>query len=278
MNPLLAALVAAGVIDRDEAERINRMLDAELGRVWAEQQLAAATARALAAQQQRLAAAAQEGGADRLLQASLWSAEDTALARDILPTVRGLAGEQAIIASVRSGLDMWQATNHAVIEWVESYYISAEAGALGSIPNLNATARTAIGNMVNAWQRGELEAGTVEGGLPQLVAAMEETFGAERGARISVTETTRIFAESTRAAALANPYVTRLTWATARDDVTCAICGPMDGRSILKGAGSFPGGLFPPAHPNCRCWVREESELTAAVPLGMGGAGTWTYA
>lgn len=276
MNPLLAALVAAGVIDRAEAERINRLLNDDLRRTWAEQQIAAATARALRAQQQRLATAAGEGGAPALVQESLWRSEDRQLAQAVLPSLRSVAGDAAIVASVRSGLDAWQATNTGVIDWVNQYYTGAAGDALGSIPSLNRVTREEVGRLVNLWQTGDLPGGP-QLGLPDLIASMESSFGAERGARIAVTETTRVFAESTRAAAIANPAVTMLRWGTARDEIVCPICGPFDGQTITKYQRAFPGGYFPPAHPNCRCDVTEETAFTMNVPLGIGGAGTWTY-
>lgn len=278
MNPLLAALVAAGAISPEEAQRLNRLLSTDAHRLWAEQQLAATVGQALRAQQQRLAEAAARSGANALRQPSLWERENETLAGDMLPTLRTIASERAIVSAVGGGLEMWQATNHAVIDWVESYYISAEANALGSIPNLNDAARTQVGNLINAWQRGELEAATAEGGLPQLIAAMDNVFGPARGEAIAVTEVTRVFSESTRAAALANPYTTSMVWQTSRDDVVCAVCGPLDGASIPKGERYFPGGYFPPAHPRCRCAVSESSSWLESIPAGSGGAGAWTFA
>lgn len=278
MNPLLAALVAAGAISPEEAQRLNRLLSTDAHRLWAEQQLAATVGQALRAQQQRLAEAAARSGANALRQPSLWERENETLAGDMLPTLRTIASERAIVSAVGGGLEMWQATNHAVINWVDDFYISLESDALGSIPNINDVARTRIGNMINAWQRGELEAASAEGGLPQLIAAMENTFGPVRGEGIAVTEVTRVFAESKRYAALSNDYIDLLTWETSRDAVVCPTCGPLDGVRIPKAQRYFPGGLFPPAHPKCRCDVGMESSWTAGIPAGSGGAGTWTFA
>ena len=54
MNPLLAALVAAGVIDQATAERLNRQMDSAAARAWAEATLERANVGALAGQQERL--------------------------------------------------------------------------------------------------------------------------------------------------------------------------------------------------------------------------------
>jgi hypothetical protein len=88
---------------------------------------------------------------------------------------------------------------------------------------------------------------------------------------------TRIFAECTRQAALANPNTTRLRWQTGRDELVCPQCGPLDGVTVEK-ERTFAGNLFPPAHPNCRCAVSAEAEMTGQVPAGTGGAGAWNSA
>lgn len=277
MNPLLSALVAAGVIDQAEAQRLNRMLNDDAARAWAEQQVAVAIGRGLNAQQTRLLTALNESGAGALLNDTFWRAEVDRLGADVLPTLRDLAGERALVAVVRSGdLNAWRTVNEAVVGWVDTYYTSAAE--FGSIPNLNRTARQEVAALVNAWQRGTLLPEGERRGLPDLISAMDGVFGAERGSVIAVTEVSRVFAESTRQAALANPAITRLRWLTGRDEVVCKICGPLDGATIAKGERAFTGGFFPPAHPGCRCSVAEETDLTMAVPVGEGGAGQWTYA
>ena len=278
MNPILAALVQAGSLTPIEAERINRMLSDDAGRAWAEQQLASAFGRGLSQQRVRLIAALEATGPGTLAGSAFWQLEDRELYNDVIPALRTVAGERAIVAAVRTGgLADWQAINEGVIGWVEDYYISTAEAAFGSIPNLNQTARTQVGNLINQWQRGELEAATRAQGLPQLIAAMEDTFGPERGARIAVTEVTRVFSESTRAAAQANPNTTRLQWVALADEIVCSVCGPLHGQTIPKGQATFPGGYFPPAHPGCRCQCVESNESVGEVPLGSGGAGAWNY-
>jgi HK97 family phage portal protein len=41
------------------------------------------------------------------------------------------------------------------------------------------------------------------------------------------------------------------TWITERDDITCPICGPLDGTPESTWPADVAGG--PPGHPNCRC-------------------------
>ena len=280
MNPILAALVQAGALTPLEANRLDRLLNESAGRVWAEREIASAFARALRLQQGRLQSFLEDEGA-RLSDPALtewWRREDRLLYDDVAPSLRYVAGDWAILSAVRSGgLDSWQAVNEGVNNWLETYYLSLDAGDFGSIPNLNATARTQAGNLISAWQRGELEAATAQGGLPQLVAAMEETFGPERATRVAVTEVTRIYAEATRAAAQANPTTTALRWDSVSDSLVCPVCGPLHGRTIDKRARAFPGGFFPPAHPGCRCVVVEETAETARVAVGTGGTALWNY-
>lgn len=43
-------------------------------------------------------------------------------------------------------------------------------------------------------------------------------------------------------------------WMIARDERTCAICRPLDGKRAPMLTGSFPGGITgPPIHVQCRC-------------------------
>lgn len=278
MNPLLVALVRAGVISQEEAERVNRMLDRDAARLWAEERLATAYGAALHGQQMRVLAAVEAGEVAALSSDPFWQRENARLTRDVLPVLRDVATDRALVATLSGGgLDAWTRVNQAVVDWVESYYISLDASAFGAIPGLNDVARTQVGNLINAWQRGELEAATAQGGLPQLITAMEDTFGPQRGARIAITETTRVFAESTIAAVQANPYVDQLIWLTGADEFVCPQCGPMHGMTVPKGS-LFPGGVKPPLHVNCRCGVEGVSDLVASVPVGIGGAGLWSYA
>jgi len=43
----------------------------------------------------------------------------------------------------------------------------------------------------------------------------------------------------------------RRRWDTLRDDLTCAVCGPLNGMPEENWVAEFPNG--PPAHVNCRC-------------------------
>jgi SPP1 gp7 family putative phage head morphogenesis protein len=279
VNPLIAALLAAGVISAEEARTLNGLLNDGATRIEAEQRVAAAFASGFENQRSRLIRALDMGNVDYRdpMLPAFWAAEHDLLARDVLPTLTGIAQDVALTATVRSGgLADWRTVNEAVIAWTDSHYRSGAGDALGSIPNLDATAREAVADAVNRWQRGELNAGPGRGGLPRLIAELQnvEEFGVDRAARIAVTETTRIFAESERTAAQANPNMEYLVWQTSSDEATCLICAPMEGQRIPKGQTTFPGGYYPPAHPNCRCGVTAVTEFAAEVLSGAAGRET----
>ena len=274
MNPLLAALVQAGVISQADAERINRSLDPDAARVWAEQQLVIAAQNGLSAQQERLLALVRRSNG-QLSAATLdafWDAEDARLWAELRPTWEAVTAENAVAMAVRLGADarMWNAVNERMLDWVDAYYMSADAAVVGSIPNLNLTSRTQFGQVFDQWQRGELEVGTTAEGLPQLVQALEPVFGPVRSEVIAATEYTRIAAESTLTAARDNETVTHLRYYAVADERVCSICGPNHGATVPKDSRGFPmpgGHGFPPLHPRCRCAVQPETDQTMRQPL-----------
>jgi len=272
MNPLLAALVSAGIITQPEAERINRSLDPDAARLWAEQQIAIAMQGGLSAQQTRLVEMVRRsnGALSPAALDAFWAAEDARLWAAVRSTFEDVAQENAIAMAVRLGADdaMWRMVNESMLAWVGDYYTNADAGTFGSIPNLNLTSRTQFAQVFEQWNRGELEVGTTEQGLPQLVQALEPVFGPVRSEVIASTETTRVFTEATLAAGNANPTITRYRWRAVADERVCPICGPLHNTTVAKGAGFRwgNGAGYPPAHPNCRCQILEETDQTAALP------------
>ncbi len=141
---------------------------------------------------------------------------------------------------------------------------------VGSIPNLNLTARTQFANAFLDWQRGELETAGYANGLPQLVRALEPTFGAARAKVIATTETTRVMASSAVEAARADDNVEYLEYYTAVDETVCPLCSPLAGQVIPKNSSGFihpeEGNVgFPPLHVNCRCWTDSTSSAVIAV-------------
>lgn len=90
--------------------------------------------------------------------------------------------------------------------------------------------------------------------MGDLQASLEHLFSPIRAEMISVTETTRAYAqgevEAAKEAKAAGinlvPY-----WNTNADDLVCPNCGPLNGK---------PTSEIPPKHPNCRCWLTHKWE------------------
>jgi len=94
--------------------------------------------------------------------------------------------------------------------------------------------------------------GMTRGDLEKLLAP---AFGENRASMIGVTEVTRAYSEATNQhQRLIRDEVgleMRRRWDTLRDELTCAVCGPLNGMPEENWAAEFPNG--PPAHVNCRC-------------------------
>ena len=225
MNELLSALVQLGIITNATAQRINRDLNPVEAAAWAESVIGDAFTGALAAQEVRLLdlVAATNGRPTAAQINSFWRREDDFLWGSVQSSVETVAQERAIVAALTGVADdkTWNKINDAVLNWVGDYYTNLDVDLVGSIPNLNATGRTEFARSFIDWQRGELETAGAQDGLPQLIRAIEPTFGQARAARIAATETTRIFYEATYHAANANPNVTAFRWYSAADERVC---------------------------------------------------------
>jgi SPP1 gp7 family putative phage head morphogenesis protein len=283
MNPLVAALLAAGVINRQDADTLTLMLDPEAAQAYAERLLTQANLNGLTAQQMRLIDLVRTMGFEVHPDAIdvFWQREDELLATAWVDEYGRVASSFATATLMETnGLAAWQATNTEVIDWVNTYYRSGSAFDLGSIPNINGTSRAMIADIFNQWQAGTLDVPRNIEGLPRLIRALQPVFGTERASAIGVTETTRIYARSVQTAALNNERVTVLALQTAADELVCPICGPMHGQRVPKDAGGFRHPLtgvlaYPPFHVNCRC---RHVALTEAVQSLVVPEDTFTFA
>lgn len=276
MPPLLLALISAGVMTREEAERVHRQLDPNAARDYAERALTQAVQSGLAGQQDRLLDLLRRTGNQPTAAqwAAYWRREDDLLLEQLRPALLDVAEERAVSYAINAGMEStWRMVNESVIDWAQTYYANADAGVFGSIPNLNLTSRTRVLQAWTDWQRGELETAGAADGLPQLIRALEPVFGPERAERIAVTETTRIFAEATIAAELENEFSEAIRLLTAADELVCPTCGPLHNQVIPKRqAGGFVhptlGAVgYPPFHVRCRCFVMGDTMAASAVTL-----------
>lgn len=269
MNPTILALLRSGIIDLATAERLDRQLDPVQARAWAEQLLTQRYAAGLSAQQSRLVEFIQANGyqlSDTQI-ATFYEAENRLLGQSVASAISEVVNERAAIAAVTASLDdPFNFVNRQLLTWVDFY--TSDVDEPGAVGQLNRTARQRVGEAFTRWYNGEL-GGTADG-LPQLIRALEPTFGAARAEAIGVTEVTRIFVGMQRAAERENPTVTAFRWQTANDELVCPICRPLNGAVIVKTADGFVhptlGNVgYPPAHVRCRCGITPETELTVNV-------------
>ena len=274
MNPLLAALVQMGIVSPADAERMTRQLDPAAQRTYAEEQLSAAFARGLNGQQSRLIELLRkaDGRPTNRQVDDFWTQEDDLLWRTVQPTMQALATEAAVSAAIRQGDNTWNLVNEDVMSWIERYYTSPSPAFVGSVPNLNQTARQQFADALTGWQRGTLTDIGFNDGLPQLIRALEPIFGEARAKIVGTTEVTRVYAETEVQAARVDEFIEYLQAFSAEDEKVCETCGPVSGQIIRKDATGFDhpteGNIgFPPYHPACRCWVSpaESSETIASL-------------
>lgn len=261
MNPLLAALVEAGVLSQADAERIHRNSDPAAARAHAEQMLTDAFARGLTAQQRRILSVldeAQGNPAPRALE-RLWAQENELLWASVGDDLREVATEQAVRASIGAvDANTWMLVNEEVVNWVDQTYTSTADADFGSIPNLNQTSRTQFADAFQRWQLGDRTPGNYAQGLPQLIAELQPIFGRVRAEKIGITETTRVFSQSELAAGNANPFVEAWLYNTANDSYVSELCRSGEGAVMLKGESVFSDGKGPPPrHVRCRSGITQ---------------------
>jgi len=91
--------------------------------------------------------------------------------------------------------------------------------------------------------------------IGDLTRRLERWHSPRRAELIATTETTRAVVEGERAAVAQMTAETGIelipVWLTNNDERVCPYCGPRHKKSITD-------GIFPPAHPRCRCMVSYE--------------------
>ena len=93
------------------------------------------------------------------------------------------------------------------------------------------------------------------GSLRDLEQQVAYLFAPHRAEKIAITEVTRAYALGNLAAWEASGVVDRKEWRTARDELVCPICAPLNGKQAALGE-TFDGVVAsPPAHPRCRCFL-----------------------
>lgn len=112
--------------------------------------------------------------------------------------------------------------------------------------DLNRTSRNRVQAAINAYRTGDIDRDV----LTNIIN--NDVYNADRARLIAVTEITRANSEGEEQALEAAGMRAGMTpvWITSRDDRTCPICQPLEGRRYGDGWTALP-----PIHPGCRCYV-----------------------
>jgi SPP1 gp7 family putative phage head morphogenesis protein len=171
-----------------------------------------------------------------------WNDEGDAMWGDMAESIMdmymdGLDGGVKIMPDNIKVLADWDRVNQSALEFAQQYRYDR-------IKDITDTTRDQTQKALADWIRSGSP-------LNALEKSLESVYGEARAARIAATETTRVFAQGNRDAFESTGLIDEVEWQTARDDLTCPICGELDGTHI----GVEDIDAFPPAHPSCRCWV-----------------------
>lgn len=170
-----------------------------------------------------------------------WQRLSNELTSTIIPLLSRVYMDMAegMLEGLPFGID-WALINQRAAGWARSYTYDLIRG-------LTETTQRAVRDSVGSFFEQQLTRGDLEDMLAR-------TFGANRASTIAVTEVTRAASEGQQELAreIADMGV-KMTpvWNTRDDELVCPICGPLNGEEITTDE-------YPPAHPNCRCWVTYE--------------------
>lgn len=170
---------------------------------------------------------------------SYWDDAGKGIAEAVRPILQDIYIEQAqaLMGTISIGVDM-AVVNTMAIEWASSY-------AYDLVKGINDVTRKGIAEAVRLfYERGF--------SIDELQDDLSRYYNSVRARMIAVTETTRAGVEGERQIAeqIARDSGVQMipVWNTAADELVCPICGPRHNQEITD-------GKYPPAHPNCRCWV-----------------------
>ena len=135
----------------------------------------------------------------------------------------------------------WTLAHTEASKWASQYSFDLVKG-------INSTTQAQLQTAVDEWFRN-----------PDSLAALRKqltpTFGPKRSQLIAQTETTRAAFEGSKQGYQESGVIAEIEWVTVNDELVCTTCGPLDEKRAPLD-GTFEGDYLPPAHPNCRCFVR----------------------
>jgi len=134
----------------------------------------------------------------------------------------------------------WGLVNQDAADWARQYTFQL-------VKELTDTSRATLQKLIPAY----FEQGWTQGQLRDQLAS---SFSITRAEMIARTEVTRAASEAEQATARlleAQGIRMRPVWQTRNDEIVCPLCGPKHNKEIED-------GMYPPAHPRCRCWYNNE--------------------
>jgi SPP1 gp7 family putative phage head morphogenesis protein len=149
------------------------------------------------------------------------------------------------LQSIGMGFD-WTLAHTEAMKFASTYSFDL-------IKGMNATTQAQMQTAIDEWFRNPSSLGALRQHLTP-------TFGPKRAQLIAQTETTRAAAEGSKQGYQESGVIAEMEWVAVNDELVCPICG--DDPDGLNGKraplnGTFPGDYgVPPAHPNCRCFIR----------------------
>ncbi|KKK95627.1 hypothetical protein LCGC14_2670910, partial [marine sediment metagenome] len=161
---------------------------------------------------------------------------------DALNTMMPLARQGATEAAVVN-LDLGIAVDMDLVNQQVLDFSSRYATAWWD--ELEVATQNSLRSAISTWQEG----GLGRRGLPDLVKAIEPTFGKARAGRIAITEVTQIFDEGNRLAHNSGGIELE-EWQTVEDAAVEEICKALNGRRFPTNEGPRP---VRDTHIGCRC-------------------------
>lgn len=149
--------------------------------------------------------------------------------------------EQMVKAGVQQAAQLGVAVNLEAVNQAVSDYVRIYQDQWWS--QLSGTMQTDL--------RTALQKNIETGNLAAMKRDLAPTFGAKRADLVARTETTRLYAEGNRLAYKADG-VQQVEWMTVADEHVDPTCRGLEGTKMpVDGAAQG----YPPAHPDCRCWI-----------------------
>jgi hypothetical protein len=211
-------------------------------RTEAEARLARAIARLGASQRRRLLEIMGDPPKLENVGAEFWNGHYAEWRGLLTPELERIFVDSAgLLMDALPGLGVdWTLVNQAAVNWARQHGDEVAR-------RIYQTTEDGVGDAVADFYEQSLNMG-------QLREKLGRWFSTRRAATIATTETTRAAVEGERELVRelgAQGIIMAEIWQTNNDELVCPQCGPRHNQQIMD-------GIYPPLHPNCRCWITHE--------------------